>query len=56
MDDCNLCQGSGKMFPALKNGNPCVRCGGYGSFSHGSANPGFLTTEEERQVRIEQGN
>jgi hypothetical protein len=53
---CGLCYGSGRpQGYVLKNGNPCVRCGGYKTIPISCNNPVGLTSREEEQVKIENG-
>lgn len=52
---CNLCTGKERLFIRLKNGNPCVRCGGYGSISISCDNPVGTSAKDQKQIDIENG-
>ena len=51
---CALCKGTGEPRGyILKNGNPCVRCGGYQTISVTCDNLPELTQREKEQIEIE---
>ena len=51
---CWLCYGTGEPRGyVLKNGNPCVRCGGYKTVPLSSNNSSELTQREKEQIQIE---
>ena len=53
-ETCGLCHGTGEPRGyVLKNGNHCVRCGGYQTIPLSNNNSSELTQWEKEQIQIE---